>query len=295
MYEGIRSPAIHMPKTMGDLVSAATRFPNATFWAGGTYLMSRHDYYPTRDSHDIISLSEIPELKKINRTDRFLEVGSMVDISQLISVGKQVIPDLLQMTLLSMATRIVRKQITIGGALCTPDLRLALPGTLAVLNSEVEVRTCDGPRSDSRWLPVSRLYDRSGALLLAKNEVVTRVRIGFEQKNFSTFMTAGNPMLTPTETVIFSAVCSYSQSTVHSFKFCFTLPHGGFYISPEIEMLIRGLLLPLSPVQVARITRSLSLEIEDGHQPISGIQKERIRRFFESTLQELNSQSLSEQ
>ncbi len=58
-------------------------------------------------------------------------------------------------------------------------------------------------------------------------------------------------------------------------------------------MLIRGLLLPLSPVQVARITRSLSLEIEDGHQPISGIQKERIRRFFESTLQELNSQSLS--
>ncbi len=74
------------------------------------------------------------------------------------------------MTLLSMATRIVRKQITIGGALCTPDLRLALPGTLAVLNSEVEVRTCDGPRSDSRWLPVSRSMIESGALLLAKNE-----------------------------------------------------------------------------------------------------------------------------
>ncbi len=79
MYEGIRSPAVHMPKTMSDLVSASTRFPNATFWAGGTYIMSRHDYYPTRDSNDIIYLAGVPELNRINRTDRFLEIGSIAD------------------------------------------------------------------------------------------------------------------------------------------------------------------------------------------------------------------------
>ncbi|MDD3996355.1 MAG: FAD binding domain-containing protein, partial [Sphaerochaetaceae bacterium] len=83
MYEGIRSPAIHVPKSMTDLLSATSRFPNAIYWAGGTYIMSRHDYYPTKDSNDIISLNEIPDLKRINRTDRYLEIGSMVTISQL--------------------------------------------------------------------------------------------------------------------------------------------------------------------------------------------------------------------
>jgi xanthine dehydrogenase FAD-binding subunit len=294
VYEGIRSPAIHMPKTVGDLVSAVTRFPNATFWAGGTYIMSRHDYYPTRNSNDIISLAEIPDFKRINRTDRFIEVGSMVTISQLIAVGKQVLPDLLLKTLLTMGTRILRKQMTVGGALCTPDIRLGLPGTLSVLNSEVEIKKCDGIRTENRWIPVSRLYDRSGILLLENNELVTRIRIGFEQEGFSTFIFAGNPLYNPEETVLFSLVCSYNQSTINGFRFCFTLPRSGFHMSHEMEMLIRGMLLPLTPNQITRFTRTLMTEIENTHTMATGIQKERIRRFFEASFHELNSRSLSD-
>ena len=279
---------------MNDLVSASTRFPNATFWGGGTYIMSRHDYYPTRDSNDIISLSEIPELKKINRTDRYIEVGSMVNISQLLSVGKQVLPQVLQETLLSTATRIVRRQITIGGALCTRDFRLSIPGTLAVLNSEVEVKKCDGPRSDNRWVPVSRLYDKAGMLLLERNELVTRVRIGFEREDFSLFLSTGNPLFNPEETVIFSMVCSYNQSIINSFRFCFTLPRGGFHLSHDTEMLVRGMMLPLAPQRITQITRSLIQEIEGGHSTITGIQKERVRRFFITAIHELNTQSLAE-
>ncbi|MHC1691694.1 MAG: FAD binding domain-containing protein [Sphaerochaetaceae bacterium] len=295
MYEGIRSPAIHAPKTMNDLVSASSRFPNAVFWAGGTYIMSRHDYYPTRESHDIISLNEIPELKRITRTDRYLEFGSMVNISQLLSVGKPVLPKLLQETLRSMATHIVRKQITIGGALCTPDLRLGISGTLAVLNAEVEIKRCDGLKTDSKWIPVGRMYDQNGALLLSKNELVTHVRVGFGDENFHIFKSAGNPLANPQETVLFSLACSYNQSVINNLRFCFVLPQGGFLMSHDIEMMVRGMMLPFSSQQVSRIIRTFIDTIASGEQgKMAGIQKERIKRFFESTLHELNTRSLTE-
>ncbi|MCK9286037.1 MAG: FAD binding domain-containing protein [Sphaerochaetaceae bacterium] len=294
MYEGIRSPAIHVPKTMSDLVSAATRFRNAIYWAGGTYIMSRHDYYPTKDSYDIISLREIPDFKRINRTDRYLEVGPMVTLNQLASIGKQIVPDPLTQTLHELGTRIVRKQATIGGALCTPDIRLAISGTLAVLNTEIELKKLDAPHTESRWVPTGKLYDRNGRLLIAKNEVITRVRMGFDHEDFSYFFCSGNPMVIPDETVSLTLVCSYNQSVITNFRFCVTLPYGGFHQFQDIEVLARGTMLPFSAQQILRIAKVLIEAIESTNTTISALQKERVRRIFEMALHQLNTQSLAE-
>ncbi len=294
MYEGIRSPAIHVPKTLGDLVSAASRFPNAIYWAGGTYIMSRHDYYPTKDSNDIISLSEVPDLKRINRTDRYLEAGAMVTLSQLLQVGRQVLPDPLSATLEALGTRIVRRQATIGGALCTPDVRLSVSGTLAVLNTEVEVKKLDTPRADTRWTGIAKLYDRTGALQLDKNEIVTRVRIGFDRDDFTVLLTVGNPMVNPLETVNLALVCSYNQSVITNFRFCCTMPHAGFHQFPDIEVLARGTMLPFSPQQIIRVARMLVEALDATHVSVTALQRERVKRFFETALHQLNTQSLSE-
>ncbi|MFA7125163.1 MAG: FAD binding domain-containing protein [Sphaerochaetaceae bacterium] len=294
MYEGIRSPAIHVPKSMTDLLSATSRFPNAIYWAGGTYIMSRHDYYPTKDSNDIISLNEIPDLKRINRTDRYLEIGSMVTISQLLQIGKQVLPDPLTQTLQALGTRIIRNQATIGGALCTGDLRLAVSGTLAVLRTEIEIKKLDAPRLDSRWITAGKLYDRSGALTLDEHEMITRVRIGFDREDFSVFLSAGNPMYNPQESVNLALVCSYNQSVITNFRFCFTMPTGGFHQFQDIEVLARGTMLPFSPNHIARLAKMLGEAIDNSHVTVSLLQKERAKRFFEIALHQLNTQSLIE-
>lgn len=284
-----------MPKTMNDLVSASSRFPNATFWAGGTYIMSRHDYYPTRDSNDIISLSEVPDLKRINRTDRYLEIGSMVTFQQMLSVGKQVLPGLLQMTLERTATKIVRNQMTIGGAICTPQTRLSLPGTLSALQSEVEVKTCLGPKTETRWMEANKLYDRQGVFQLKKNDLVTRIRLGFEREDFSYYISAGNPMVNPEETVMLSFACFYNQSVIDRFRMCITFPTSLLLIPHEIDMMMHGTMLPLSTQQIERVVRSVMEEIlSSSDHEIPAIQLERARRFIESSMHELNAQSLSE-
>ena len=295
MYEGIRSPAVHMPKTMSDLVSASTRFPNATFWAGGTYIMSRHDYYPTRDSNDIIYLAGVPELNRINRTDRFLEIGSMVTFEQLLTVGKQVLPGLLYTTLENSATMIVRKQMTTGGAICTNETRLALPTTLLALQAEVETKTCLGPKTETKWLDLSRLYDKHGHLQLKKNEIVTRIRLGFERENYSFFINSGNPMQNPHEAVILSFACFYNQSVINRFRLCITFPTSLLLVPQERDMMMQGALLPLSSAQIDRVVRSVMEDIlTSSEHEIPPIQLERARGFVEAAMHDLNAQSLSE-
>ncbi len=293
MYEGIRSPAVHMPKTMGDLISASTRFPNAIFWGGGSFIMSSKDYYPTSDSPDIIYLGEVAELKRINRTDRYLEIGAMVTYDQLLSVGKQVIPSLLKKTLEQVSTKIVRKQITVGGSLCTRTLRFSLSGTLAALKGEVEVKTCKGPKTETRWMEVSRLYDRKGALLLKNNELVTRIRVAFEREDFSFFIRSGSPLLNSSESVMLSFASFYNQSVIDKFNMCIILPNTLFLIPHEIDVMMRGSMLPLSTSQIDRVVRSLSdLIVSQNISEISPIQIERVKRFIEAALHQLNTESL---
>jgi len=295
VYEGIRSPAVHIPKTMNDLISASTRFPNATFWAGGTYIMSRPDYYPTKDSNDIIYLAEVPELKRINRTDRFLEIGSMVTFEQLLTVGKQVLPGLLHTTLERSGTMIVRRQMTTGGAICTRDLRLSLPCSLLALQAEVETKTCLGPKTETKWLDMGRLYDRQGRLQLKRNEVVTRIRLGFERENFSYFISPTNPLANPHETVFLSFACFYNQAVINRFRLCVGFPTSLLLVPQELDMMMHGTLLPLSSSQIERVVRSVMEEVlASTEHEIPPIQLERARGFVESAMHELNAQSLSE-
>lgn len=257
--------------------------------------MSRHDYYPTKDSNDIIYLAEVPELKRINRTDRYLEIGSMVTFEQMLTVGKQVLPGLLYTTLDRSGTMIVRRQMTTGGAICTRDIRLALPCTLLALQAEVETKTCLGSKTETKWLDMNRMYDRQGRLQLKKNELVTRIRLGFERENFSFFISSGNPMLNPEETVILSFACFYTQSMINRFRLCLNFPTSLLLVPQEIDMMMQGTLLPLSSEQIDRVVRSVMEEVlASSEHEIPPIQLERAKGFVEAAMHDLNAQSLSE-
>lgn len=294
MYEGIRSPAIHTPHSVGEFITAATRYPGAVIWAGGTYIMGQPNYYPSEDNTDIIYLGEIAELKKITRNDRFIEIGSMVTASQLLHAGKLVLSDVLLDTLNSLASSIVRKQITIGGALCTPDIRLAIPGSLAVLDAIVEVKQIQGNKTINRWIPISRLYDKDGQLLLTGTNLITRIRLGLESGNFQRFKIIDSPVMEPQRSVIFAFQCTRGQSAISKAHFCFTYPLAGFHISREIETQLSGQQLPIPPQRIGRLSLALVSEIHKLHPLVSELQLERSRRLFEAVFHELNTKVLEE-
>ncbi len=294
MYEGIRSPAIHTPRSVSEFISAAAHYPNAVIWAGGTYIMGRPNYYPSEDNTDIIYLGEIAELKKITRNDRFIEIGSMVTASQLLNAGKLVLSDVLLDTLSSLASRIVRRQVTIGGSLCTPDIRLSLPGSLAVLDAIVEVKQIQGNKTTNRWIPISRLYDKDGQLLLNGTNLITKIRIGLESGNFQRFRVIDSPVLNPQQCVIFAFQCTRGQSAVSKAHFCFTFPTAGFHISRELETQLSGQPLPMPPQRINRLSFALTSEIHKLHPLVTDLQLERSRRMFEAVFHDLNTEVLEE-
>lgn len=294
MYEGVRSPAVHMPKTLSDLYFAANRFPKAIFWAGGTHIMSRPHYYPAKESPDIIYLEGIPELRRISRSEKYLEIGSMVTFDMLLRVGKQVLSPLLQKSLENTATRIIRRQITFGGSLGTHGVRYALAGTLTALQGEVEIKSNLGPRTETQWLEVERLYDKQGQLLLKGNELITRIRFSFERETFSSYRVGGSPMKNPEECVFLSMSCTHSQSVVNNFKMAITFPTSLFLVPYEVGMMMNGVVLPLTSSHIERAVESVTDEIvTNAAEGVHPIQLERASRFVEASLHELNAQSLS--
>jgi xanthine dehydrogenase FAD-binding subunit len=293
VYEGIRSPAVHMPKTLGELVSIASRFPNAIFWAGGTYIMGRESIYPTTDSNDIIYVGQIAELKRINRTDKYLVIGSAVTFEQLLTVGKQVIPPILQKTIEQTATKVIRSQITIGGSLCTKGIRFSLSAALAALQAQVEVRTFRKTRSETKWIDIKNIYDKQGTLLLKDNQFIVRVRVGLEKEGFSFFLKSASPLVNTDESVMLAFACNYSQSIITKFNMCLIFPNSLYYIPQEVDLMMQGSMLPLSTQQIERTVRFIIDQILNlSGKVASPIQLERSRRFVEAALHQLNTEAL---
>ena len=293
MYEGIRSPVIHTPKTLSEFNAIALRYTHAQIWAGGTYLMSQKNYYPSEIKDGIIDLGGMDELKKITRNDRFVEIGSMVTASQLLYAGKLVLPDILQQTLQSLASQIVRRQITIGGALCIPDVRLALSTTLAILDATAEIKHYQNGKVSNHWIQISKLYDKNGNLLLGPEKaLMTRIRIGLDYGDFQRFIMVEDPIRNTGECVIFAFQAKRTQNTLSKAQFCINFPSKAFHMSKDIESKLTGQTLPIHPEKVNSISYELVAELTKQHSTITNLQLERGRRIFESVLHALNAQEL---
>ncbi|HKL57513.1 MAG TPA: FAD binding domain-containing protein [Sphaerochaeta sp.] len=293
MYQGIRSPVIHTPKTLNEFNATILRYPNARLWAGGTYIMSQKEYYPSDSNESIIDLGGMEEMKKITRNDRFVEIGSMVSASQLLYAGKLVLPEILQETLETLASQIVRRQITVGGSLCIPDMRLALSTTLAILDASAEFKFYQGGKISTHWIPVARMYDKEGKLALGVgNALLTRIRIGLDYGDFHSLFTVEDPMRNTEKCVIFAFQANRSQNSLSKVQFCMNFPTKAFYMSKDIESKLSSLTLPIHPERVNTISYELVAELKKQYSTITALQLERGRRMFESVLHKLNSKTL---
>ena len=154
MPEGLRSPTVFTPKTVSEAISNKLKNSDARFWAGGTYIMSRPNFYPNPNQRDIIALSGIQDLSRIYHADRYLEAGAMVTIQQLLTMGSFIFSKELYNAINSIGSSVIRNQATLGGSLCTSDMRFTMSCVLSTLNAQAEIRMVSRAAS-SRWIPVS--------------------------------------------------------------------------------------------------------------------------------------------
>jgi hypothetical protein len=215
----------------------------------------------------------------------------MVTAAQLLDTGRQILPPVLLGALTSIGSTIVRRQITVGGSLCIPDIRLSIPTALAVLDAMAEVRIyLANGKNVTRWIPVSRLYDKDGKFVPFEGKfLLTHIRIGLQYGAYQRFLITGNPMREGNFSVIIAFQAEKTAVALGKVQLCVTFPKKGFFISKEIIGQLSGINLPIAPKTIWTITGNLKGELRKTYPSLSSLQQERALRRFASILYDLNT------
>jgi CO/xanthine dehydrogenase FAD-binding subunit len=131
---------------------------------------------------NILSLEKLEELRRITRTERYLEIGAMVRLSEIIRLGK-IVPEVLTKCLMGIASPQLRNIATIGGNVANPARRLDSTAPMIALDAHYELRSAQS----ARWIAASRFSSLPGAPSLDAKELLTRIRIPLEQWNYSLY------------------------------------------------------------------------------------------------------------
>jgi CO/xanthine dehydrogenase FAD-binding subunit len=173
---------VFFPSTFPELFTAWSRFPDAVPFAGGTGIIRGQGKQSLTLPWNILSLNRLEDLRRITRTERYLEIGAMVRLNEIVQLGK-IVPEVLTRCLENIAGPQVRNIATIGGNICYPARRLDASVPLTALDAHFELRN----GQNSRWISASRFFSIPGPPAINPQELLTRIRIPLEQWNYSVF------------------------------------------------------------------------------------------------------------
>ncbi len=294
MYDGLSSPNIHTPANLSEYASVILHYPKSSLWAGGTFIMSRPDSYPSKTMNaEIIYLGDIEELHRFQRNDRFAEFGAMVTLDEIMSTGKTVLPRALIENIQTIGSRLITRRATIGGTISTKGFTTSFPGTLIALDATAEVRFIKKKRLHSRWMQITRLLDKSGKITLPPQGMISRVRIAFSEKNCQYFREVGSFMLDPEDSVAAAFTATLDQDLLINPKIAFTYPTHGVCYSRDIDSIFSSLRFPLDDSEVSTLESMIFTFVESSFQDISGLQRTRTSGILREIIDEINEKTLT--
>jgi CO/xanthine dehydrogenase FAD-binding subunit len=130
----------------------------------------------------ILCMDKLHDLFRIARTERYLEIGAMVKLSQLLWLGK-IVPKALRDCLENIAGVQLRNVATIGGNICCPSRILDTSAPLTALDAQFELRNAQ----TSRWVSAARFYSGQERTALKPQELLTRVRLPLDIWDYSAY------------------------------------------------------------------------------------------------------------
>lgn len=274
---------IYYPSSLNELLNIKNKNPEAVIWAGGTGLMGRqYKKIPTLPG-TIIQISRVAELKKIRRTERFLEIGAGASINRILNIGQHVLPNALAKAMQLIKPSTIRNIATIGGHLCVPDMRLNLFSVMILMDVSLELKRMGG----TRWIQINRFFNKNGEIQLKSNEILTRIRVPFGNWNRELYKKAGNPFFEPEKAISFCILADIQKGILNDYRMAIGNSGKHTVRNIELESFFIGKKLPLSSKDILLITENHEKWLKSLTLELTPFQRDRAIRFIKWILKEL--------
>lgn len=292
-------PSVYNPKSLPEFLYDVSHNPDVQFLAGGTDLMRKTGFYPNPEQKDIINLESVPDFSKVIHSERFVDVGPMVTLEQLLATGSFFLSDSLYQAIDRIGTTVVRNKATVGGALCSQNGRSSLACYLAAVGAQAEVRIIQKKvkkysNSSAKWIPISKLYEPDGSLIFSSDAFISKIRIpASDPHTIQIFKTVGSVYRNPSAAVSFAFVYSMNQRRIASPQLFISFPSGGFYYSTALNEEISGTVLPVNSNSREKLVDMMEKDLKEICPMASELQIEQSKRLFETVLIQANTNYLA--
>ncbi len=213
--------------------------------AGGTEIARRQTGRSLHLPANVLALSQIPELKTMSKTERYVEFGPSVTLSSILQLGKKNVPDVLYDAISTIANPAVRSLATLGGNVSAKGQRLATFAPLLALDARLEIRTA----TDAYWTPMARYFTNTGRDQPKTPEFIDRLRIPTENWDIALYRRIGHPGIVTDATASFVFLVKSEKNILSDIRIAYA---GKFFFRKrEFENLIIGRSLPLDAKDVS--------------------------------------------
>jgi CO/xanthine dehydrogenase FAD-binding subunit len=254
---------VFRPKSLGGLLRLYARNPDAMLYAGGTEIVPRRQRGP-RQSLDlpdkVIFLGAVPELARISRSQRFLDIGACLSVSRILSIGRNVLPPVLFQGLAGIGTPAIRNLVTLGGNLCAGgDARAAL----SVIEAQFELRSAAG----TRWVGSGQLFAGSGPPDIAPGEILSRVRVPLEDWDVQLFRKIPLGSCAGHSSLCFAGIAHLPKGSLDALRFCITFPGLPLIRSRKLEARLKSTRLPIPSKEMEALVGGFRAELDAAQEP----------------------------
>ncbi len=227
---------VYRPETLTEALRLR-RETAALPFAGGTDLMVKYKRWtglPPGFPGDVLFLSHLPELKRLESRDETLLIGAGVTLAALARHSET--PGLLREAVLSIAAPAVRNIATLAGNVCNASPAGDGICALYALDARLELTRLEGRRE----VPVMDFITGPGRTLLKDDELVTALLIPLRKTNLHTFRKVGTRKANALAKLSFAAVGKIEGDTVAWLALSFGAVGPTVVRVPELEEKLVG-------------------------------------------------------
>lgn len=224
-----------------------------------------------------ISVHGIKELSKIERHERYIEVGPGATLSELIDMGQNHLPQILYEALQSIANPLIRNMATIGGNICSEGHKKTLYAPLLALDTKLEFRN----------QTESFIENLSSFKKIPKGYVLTNIRISLIDEDISVFRRIGSENTITQDSASYAFIVNTEKNTVIEVKLAFAGPF--VFQSKSLQNFLVGHRLPLSQKDIDQIQEKIAEEFEQAaeNQMLSDVVKQQFLNLTRYSFEQL--------